>query len=121
MAKEINSRHAQIALMDQESNGTTVLLTCDGKLIKDLQTWIAPIYFPVWSYTSCDEWRLEEVNINSKMADYTCGGCKYYFDSKAYPVIDDASWKNLITHDLLKACHASGASFYNAGGSRKGL
>ena len=60
-----------------------------------------------------------DLNSNFWMADYTCGGCKYYFDSKTYPVIDDASWKNL-TRDLLKACHASGASFYNAGGSKRG-
>ena len=65
------------------TNDSRTLLPCvDNKAFKGTQTWSAPILFPVWLENLNDGWAFEVVDINSKLADYTCAKSKFYFDSQ---------------------------------------
>ena len=77
--------------------------------------------FPVWVVDLPDgKWTfLGQIDIAAKMADRECAASKFYFDPNISPGNDNVSWKS-ITVALQKACYASGASFCNAGSSRKG-
>ncbi len=102
------------------SNDPKTLLTCVDKLLKDLKTWSSPIVFPIlWKENPHSAWTFEVIDINSKLADYACANSKFYFDTNRYPANDEASWTTL-TCELQKVFHESGATFYNAGRSRKG-
>ena len=101
-------------------NDSRTLLTCVDKLLKELKTWSAPILFPVWLENLNGGWTFEVVDINSKLADYTCAKSRFYFDFTMYPPNDEEGSWTTLTSELQKALHAGGATFYNAGRSRKG-